>query len=218
MRRYDTVIAGVQRVELDPWLDDRGPFVEALPSTAGFHVRQINLSKNEKAGTVRGMHWQTAPAAQTKLVYSVSGRFMDVAVDVRHDSPTYGKVVALELFPLVNALYIPPGVAHGCQALEDFATLMYLLDVPYSPTHERGMHVYDPVLAGVWPLTPVNVAPRDLNWPWMADLVKGAEQQLGPGPTERPCCVEAYARGHAVGRGQRIEKPHGEADVSEGPR
>lgn len=170
MKSYGTKILGVERIELGPWMDARGAFVEALSASFEFHVCQVNLAKNTKAGTVRGMHWQGAPAAQTKLVYAASGIFMDVAVDVRRDSPTYGEVVSLKLFPLENALYIPPGVAHGCQALEDGATLMYLLDAKYSPTHERGFRVDDPVLERVWPLLPSNVAARDLSWPLMKDV------------------------------------------------
>lgn len=170
MKVYDTEIDGVKRIELVPWLDNRGAFVEALQFSEKNVVRQVNLSKNEKAGTVRGMHWQAAPSAQIKIVYAVLGRFMDVAVDVRRDSPTYGAVVALELCPLVNALYIPAGVAHGCQALDDGATLMYLLDVGYDPKCERGLRVDDPAIRNIWPLPLVNVAPRDMNWPLMKDV------------------------------------------------
>lgn len=170
MNGHDTKIEGVKWIELVPWLDNRGTFVEALQFSEKNVVRQINLSKNEKAGTVRGMHWQAPPAAQRKIVYAVSGRFLDVAVDVRPDSSTYGQVVAIELFPLVNALYIPPGVAHGCQALDEGATLMYLLDASYSPEHERGFRVDDPVVRGIWQLPLVNIAPRDLNWPFLKDL------------------------------------------------
>lgn len=170
MNYHGTQIEGVRRMELKPRSDSRGVFVEALPFWTGHSVRQINLSRNEKAGTVRGMHWQAAPAEQTKIVYSVAGRFCDVAVDVRRSSPTYGKVVMIELRPFENALYVPPGVAHGCQALDDGATLMYLLDAAYSPEHERGFRIDDPALQGVWRLPPVNVAPRDLSWPFMKDL------------------------------------------------
>lgn len=166
----NTDIHDVKRVELEPWLDNRGAFVEALSALSNHPVKQINMAKNEKVGTVRGMHWQAAPAAQVKIVYSATGRLLDVAVDVRKDSPTYGKVVLLELFPFVNALYIPSGVAHGCQALDDGATMMYLLDVAYSPKNERGFRVDDPIVRDLWPIPMVNVAPRDLNWPLMKDL------------------------------------------------
>lgn len=170
VKLHDTQIEGVKRIELTAWLDNRGAFVEALPFSAQYPVHQVNLSKNENAGTVRGMHWQVAPAPQVKIVYAVAGRFMDVAVDVRRDSPTYGQVVTLELYPFLNALYIPAGVAHGCQALEDGATLMYLLDVGYDPKCERGFRVDDPAIRSVWSLPLVNVARRDLNWPFMRDL------------------------------------------------
>jgi len=167
----NTDIHDVKKIELEPWLDDRGVFVEALSASSGHPVKQINKAKNEKAGTVRGMHWQAEPAAQVKIVYSVVGRLLDIAVDVRKDSPTYGRVVCLELFPFVNALYIPSGIAHGCQALDDGATMMYLLDAAYSPKHERGFRVDDPIVRDLWPLAMVNVAPRDLNWPLMRDLL-----------------------------------------------
>lgn len=170
MNYHDTAIEGVKRLELMPKLDNRGAFVEALPFSARHPVRQINLARNEKAGTVRGMHWQTSPASQVKIVYSVSGRFLDVAVDIRRESPTYGQVVTIELQPFVNALYIPAGVAHGCQALDDGATLMYLLDIGYVPECERGFRVDDPLILNVWAMPLVNVAPRDMKWPWMKDL------------------------------------------------
>ena len=169
LRHSGTKIEGVKYLELEAWFDDRGAFVEALPF-ATHPVRQVNLSRNENAGTVRGMHWQAAPAAQVKIVYAVAGRFLDVAVDVRRESPTYGQVVAVELCPFINALYIPAGVAHGCQALEDGSTLMYLLDVGYAPEHERGFRVDDPIVRSVWTMPLVNVARRDMNWPWMKDL------------------------------------------------
>jgi dTDP-4-dehydrorhamnose 3,5-epimerase len=170
VKLHDTQIEGVKRIELSAWLDNRGAFVEALPASANYPVHQINLSKNESAGTVRGMHWQVAPAAQVKIVYAVAGRFLDVAVDIRRDSPTYGSVVTLELHPFSNALYIPAGVAHGCQALDGGATLMYLLDVGYDPKCERGFRVDDPAIRNIWPMPLVNVAPRDMKWPWMKEI------------------------------------------------
>lgn len=170
MKQYDTNIEGVKRIELSAWLDNRGAFVEALPSSVGYPVRQVNLSRSESAGTVRGMHWQSSPAEQAKIVYAVAGRFMDVAVDVRRGSSTYGQVVTLELYPFLNALYIPAGVAHGCQALEDNSTLMYLLDVGYEPKCEKGFRVDDPIIRSVWQMPLVNVASRDLKWPLMKDL------------------------------------------------
>lgn len=169
LKESGTKIEGVKYLELDSRFDDRGAFVEALPFSA-YPVRQVNLARNEKAGTVRGMHWQSSPAAQVKIVYAVAGKFLDVAVDIRRESPTYGQVVTVELFPFINALYIPAGIAHGCQALEDGATLMYLLDVGYAPEHERGFRVDDPSVRGIWTMPLVNVARRDMNWPWMGDL------------------------------------------------
>src|SRR5258705_427244 len=87
---------------------------------------------------------KVADAGRIRIVSAVLGGLRDVGADVGGDSPPYGQVVTIGLFPMVNALNIPAGVAHGCQALDDGATLMYLLDVGYVPASERGFRVDDP--------------------------------------------------------------------------
>lgn len=172
MRVHRTPISGVSLIELDPFCDDRGVFAEQFvrkklaDQGIDFDVKRINLAKNEKAGTVRGMHFQTDPWAQAKIVMAAQGRIFDAVLDVRPTSYTFGKAYTLTLFPQVNALFIARGLAHGCQALEDGASLLYLVDNDYMPSHERGIRPQGVV---EWPLPLVDVAPRDLAWPTLKE-------------------------------------------------
>jgi len=110
---------------------------------------QVNLSFS-KRGVVRGLHYQLKPMEQGKLVYVISGRVFDVAVDVRRGSPWFGRYVAVTLEPN-HALWIPPGFAHGFQALED-AYFLYLVTKEYSPQHERCVKWDDPEIGIPWPI------------------------------------------------------------------
>lgn len=180
MKVGKTPVEGALLIELDAFADARGVFAEAFnkdklrPHGIAFDVRMTNFSLTENAGTVRGMHWQARPFAQGKIVFSARGRIFDAIVDVRPASPTRGAIFSVELFPQVNALYIPAGVAHGCQALEDQVMLVYLLDNAYKPSHERGMRPDDPEVRIPWPLPMANVAARDLAWPTFRNLMAEA--------------------------------------------
>jgi dTDP-4-dehydrorhamnose 3,5-epimerase len=157
-------------------VDDRGIFVEAFNTSklwsAGikFDIVMMNLSKSDQAGTIRGMHWQNPPFEQGKIVFSASKRIFDAIVDIRPGSESYGKIFHVDLYPQTNALLVPRGVAHGCQALEDGAMLTYLLDNLYSPPSEKGLRYDDPEAQIPWPLPPVNVAGKDLKWPSMKEI------------------------------------------------
>lgn len=172
----DTAIVGVKYIELTPFTDPRGVFVEGFVREkmkgAGidFDVVQMNLSRSAAAGTVRGMHWQETPFGQGKIVYCVSGRVFDAVVDVRRTSYTFGRTVGYELSPQSNALFVPKGLAHGFQALTDDAMLLYLVDAPYSPPHERGLRYDDPDAKISWPLPAKNVAPKDERWPTLKEI------------------------------------------------
>ena len=172
-----TPVAGAFLIHLDLFRDNRGAFAEAFVreklSAVGidFDIRRVNMVRNEKSGTVRGMHWQADPWAQGKIVMAVSWRIYDAIVDVRPGSPTYGESYGVTLYPQANALFIPRGVAHGCQALDDGASLLYLVDNDYKPAAERGI---SPIGAVDWPLPLVNVAPRDLSWPTLKELGREA--------------------------------------------
>jgi dTDP-4-dehydrorhamnose 3,5-epimerase len=173
MKTQKTSVMGAFLIELEPFLDNRGAFAEAFVQSKlsaqglDFEVRRVNLVVTHKACTVRGMHWQADPWAQGKIVMAVSGKIFDAIVDVRPKSSTFGENYGVMLSPQVNALFIPRGVAHGCQAIEDGSTLLYLVDNEYKPAAERGI---TPVGAIDWPLPLVNVAPRDLSWPTLKEL------------------------------------------------
>lgn len=176
MKVIQTPVLGACLIELNPFCDNRGVFAEGfvreklLSQGIDFEVKRVNLVRNEHAGTVRGMHYQADPYAQGKIVMAAAGRIFDAIVDVRPKSPTFGKSYCVPLFPQSNALFIPRGVAHGCQALDDGASLIYLVDNDYMPAFERGI---TPAGAVDWPLPLVNVAPRDLSWPTLKEIERG---------------------------------------------
>jgi dTDP-4-dehydrorhamnose 3,5-epimerase len=166
-----TRIAGVLIIHPEVHRDPRGFFSEAFNFTEfakknlTFRVDQTNVSMSTQAGTVRGMHWQDSPFGQIKLVRCIQGEALDVVVDVRPESPTYGDyiLVSLKADELVS-VYIPHGCAHGWQALQDFSKIEYLVSGPWNKEAERGLRPDDPELGIVWPKPPVNLNPRDLAW------------------------------------------------------
>lgn len=137
--------------------DSRGWFseiwnVEAFGGQAGIPQQwaQFNAAWSE-GDVVRGIHWQLPPAAQVKLVRPLQGRVIDVAVDLRQHSPTFGRWVAAELDAEAgDALLIPEGFGHGYRALGGTALLSYALSAPFAPQHERTLRWNDPTLAIDW--------------------------------------------------------------------
>lgn len=157
MKIIETAIPDVKIVEPDRFGDARGWFCETYNAerykkagiTADFV--QDNESFSSK-GVIRGLHWQAEPYFQAKLVHVIHGAVWDVAVDIRKDSPTYGKYVA-EILSSENRrqLYIPRGFAHGFIVLEDNTLFSYKCDNLYNPQSERGMRFDDPDLGIKWP-------------------------------------------------------------------
>lgn len=172
MRLTPTPLAGVVVVDLERQEDDRGFFARAFDRTqfaaAGLmqQVEQVNVSSNVRAGTLRGMHWQVAPAAEAKLVRCTRGAVLDQVVDVRPGSPTYLESFAIELTAgNRTALHVPPLVAHGFQTLVDETELTYLMSETYAPGTDRGMRYDDPALGLSWPLPVTALSARDAAWP-----------------------------------------------------
>lgn len=169
-----TAIPGVFEVVGQPFTDHRGAFLNAFrarePAFANSWgdrgIAQVNLSRSETVGTIRGLHLQAAPHAEAKLVRCLRGRVWDVAVDLRADSASFGQWHALELsLDQGNALLIPEGCAHGFQVLEPGSELLYLHSGPWVPEAETGVRFDDPRLAIPWPLPPVGLSERDGNLP-----------------------------------------------------
>ena len=159
--------------------DSRGYFVETfrqdeLEQAIGRKINfiQDNESKSSK-GVLRGLHFQMPPFAQSKLVKVIKGKVLDVAVDIRKNSPTFGKYVAIELNDdNKHQLFIPRGFAHGFVVLSDSAIFSYRVDNYYSPKHERGIAFDDKGLGVDWlvPVEQLNLAEKDKNNPTLAQL------------------------------------------------
>lgn len=130
-----------------------------------FAIRQINHSRTAVRGTVRGLHFQYPPHAESKLISCLRGAVWDVAVDIRQGSPTFLQWHAERLEAGDGrSLLLPPGFAHGFQALSDDAELLYLHSADYAPEYEGGLAVDDPRLAITWPLPVANLSPRDAGY------------------------------------------------------
>ena len=128
------------------------------------HIMQINHSRTRQQGTVRGLHFQYSPHAETKLITCLRGAVFDVAVDIRMGSPTFLTWVGMELSAENNEMIlIPEGCAHGFQTLSDGSELLYVHTAPYAPESEGGLHYADPRLAITWPLPLTDISPRDQN-------------------------------------------------------
>ena len=154
--------------------DDRGYFVETfrkdkLEEFIGYKIDfcQDNESKSSR-GVLRGLHYQLPPFSQTKLVRVIQGKVLDVAVDIRRKSPTFGKHVAVELTSMnKKQMLVPRGFAHGFVVLEDNTTFVYKTDNYYSPENERGIAFDDKELAIDWiiPHAKLNLSPKDITQP-----------------------------------------------------
>jgi dTDP-4-dehydrorhamnose 3,5-epimerase len=135
---------------------------------AGWHwpIQQINHTATAAKGTVRGLHYQVPPKAEAKLVSCIRGAVWDVAVDIRHGSPTFLQWHAEEISAEnLRAMLIPPGFAHGFQILQPDSELVYLHSEAYDPARERGLNPRDPQFAIRWPFDFLNISPRDQSHP-----------------------------------------------------
>ena len=171
-----TTLDGVLLVQPKTFPDNRGEFSELFKQSEFTKngitkpFVQTNFSISRK-GVLRGLHFQADPMAQAKLVYVVSGSAFDVAVDIRKDSPFYGKWISITLSSEKrNMIYIPEGFAHGFLALEDNTKLMYNCTAEYSPEHERGLRWDDPALNIMWPIANPIIADRDAKYPTLENV------------------------------------------------
>lgn len=179
MRFIKAKITGAYLIELEKREDERGflarTFCENEFKALGLNVYwpQCSLSLTKKKGTIRGMHYQAEPKPEIKLVRCVSGAVYDVIVDIRKDSPTYGKWEAFELTAENRlALYIPAGVAHGFQCLVDNCELYYHISEFYYPELARGIRWNDPQVGINWVIPNPFLSERDKNLPLLNEIEK----------------------------------------------
>lgn len=172
MKFTETDLAGAFVIDLEPHDDDRGFFARSFcQHEFGDHglkpvIAQANLAYNRSKGTVRGMHFQIPPAAETKLVRATRGAILDIIVDLRPESPTYLQHISVELTEDNHrALYVPERFAHGYQALADATETSYQVGEFYSPAHERALPHDDPRLGLEWPLPITVISEKDRNAP-----------------------------------------------------
>ena len=180
MTYIETEIPGVWIMEVKVLKETRGYFMEAWKK-AEFeeHIGKVEFVQDNEScsskGVLRGLHYQLAPYSQSKLVRVIKGCVLDVAVDLRKGSPTFGKYVAVELSDEnKRQFFIPQGFAHGFHVMSEEAVFTYKVDNPYAPTHERGLRFDDPTVGVDWKITEpaiLNLSDKDRN----AALLQDAE-------------------------------------------
>ena len=168
MQFTETKLAGAYVVDLERREDSRGFFARAFCqkefATHGLKplIAQANVAYNYKKGTLRGMHFQFPPAAETKLVRCARGAILDIIVDLRAESPTYLQNIAVELNEENGrALYVPERFAHGYQTLHDNTETSYQVGEFYAPDCESGLMHDDPRLSLEWPLPVTVISEKD---------------------------------------------------------
>jgi dTDP-4-dehydrorhamnose 3,5-epimerase len=169
MKIIKTDILGVLQIKPDVYEDTRGYFLESfnlnryVENNLEMNFVQDNISKSLK-GTIRGLHYQIGDKAQGKLCQVISGKVLDIALDIRFGSPTFGKYVALKLSEDNHLqLWIPPGFAHGFAVLSDEAIFMYKCTELYSKEHERTIFYNDPQLNINWGIDNPVISEKDLK-------------------------------------------------------
>jgi len=172
MRFFDTVVAGAKLIEPEPHHDERGRFMRAwcmrefAEHGLDFSPVQANMGFSSQKGTVRGMHFQAAAAPEAKLVRCTRGAIFDVVVDLRVDSPSYGRWFGAELSDANgHMLYVPPLCAHGYQTLSDLTEMLYMTSAFYTPSEARGVRFDDPAFGIQWPLEASVISEQDQAWP-----------------------------------------------------
>ena len=170
-----TELVDVWVIDPSPQEDNRGRFVRAWCAREfsqhgiEFSPVQANLGFSVSKGTVRGLHYQDSPAFEAKLIRCTRGAMFDVALDLRPESPTFGKWYGTVLSAENGRmLYVPERCAHGYQTLEDETEMYYMTSAFYTPSAARGARFDDPAFGIRWPLPATVVSQQDLNWPLVA--------------------------------------------------
>jgi dTDP-4-dehydrorhamnose 3,5-epimerase len=182
MKFHATPLKDACLIELEKRGDDRGffarSFCEGEYASAGLVSRfvQINNSLSARRGTLRGLHYQLPPAAEAKVVRCVRGALFDCIIDIRPDSPSFGKWFGAELSDENRlTMYVPRGFAHGILTLADDTEAMYLVSDCYAPERERGLRWDDPFFKVSWPMAPNEISAKDAAWPNFDSTFHGVE-------------------------------------------
>jgi dTDP-4-dehydrorhamnose 3,5-epimerase len=180
MKLIQTHLKGAYVIELEPFRDERGFFARTYCknefSAIGHQKEfvQFNHSMTAFKGTIRGMHYQVPPSAETKLIRCIRGKVFDVIIDIREDSPTFLQHLQITLSQEnLKMIYVPEGFAHGFQTIADNSEMIYHHTAYYNPANERGLRYNDPAFGITWPLDPVNVTEKDRNYPLVNHKFKG---------------------------------------------
>jgi dTDP-4-dehydrorhamnose 3,5-epimerase len=190
----ETALRGAYTIDLEPHPDDRGFFARAFCQKEfeahGLKpvIAQANIAFNHKKGTLRGMHFQFPPAAETKVVRCTRGAILDIIVDLRPESPTFLQHVAVELSEDNHrALFVPERFAHGYQVLRDKTETSYHVGEFYTPGCEGGLLYNDPRLGLSWPLPVTVISEKDQHWSLLeaqeSDVSLRMQDQLAESPT-----------------------------------
>jgi dTDP-4-dehydrorhamnose 3,5-epimerase len=165
-------VAGAWVIDPTPHPDERGRFMRAwckhefANHGIDFTPMQANMGLSLQRGTIRGLHYQLAPALEAKLVRCTRGSIYDVVVDLRTGSPTRGLWYGLELSADNGRMfYVPEGCAHGCQSMRDNSEIHYMTSAFYAPKQARGIRYDDPAIGIRWPLPVSVISAQDRNWP-----------------------------------------------------
>ncbi len=167
----ETPLKGAFVIKLKRLEDERGFFARSYCQNEfeeyGLFpkVVQANVSYNKQKGTLRGMHYQTSPYEEAKIVRCTRGAIYDVIIDLRKDSPTYKQWFGIELSAdNRETLFVPESFAHGFQTLLDHTEITYMVSQFYTPGSERGIRWNDPAIGIQWPLEVRVISPKDANW------------------------------------------------------
>ena len=176
MKFMETLLKDAYCIDLDRIEDERGFFARSWCLTEfeehGLNpdLVQCNVSFNKKKGTLRGMHYQSAPHAEAKLVRCTMGALYDVIIDLRPDSPTFKQWFGVEMTAENRrALYVPEGFAHGFQTLEDDTEVFYQTSEFYHPENARGVRYDDPAFGIEWPSSHITISPQDKSFPLLGE-------------------------------------------------
>ena len=188
----ETKLAGAFTIDLERREDNRGYFARAFCQhefeQQGLKpvIAQANIGFNRYKGTLRGMHFQFPPAAETKLVRCTRGAILDVIVDLRPESPTFLEHVEVELSAdNGRALYVPERFAHSYQVLEDTTETSYQVGEFYTPSAEGGLSPFDPDLGLSWPLPVTDISDKDANWAPLSEVLGDIKSRMAVETTAR---------------------------------